>query len=71
MLAYKFIEKIRRRIDARKNPVDTSDNSKEPRTKKNYFTEMIEVCNIDPENLLDRPEKELVEDLNQYIKVKI
>ena len=38
------------------------------KSKKNYFTEMIKVCNIDPEKLLDRPREELVEDLNEYVK---
>ena len=71
LLAYKFIEKIRQRIEARKNPpTDTEGGTSEPpkKSRKNYFTEMIRVCNIDPEKLLDRPREELVEDLSQYVK---
>ena len=74
MLAYKFIEKIRQRIEARKNPSQSGESeggTGEPppaKSKKNYFTEMIKVCNIDPEKLLDRPREELVEDLNEYVK---
>lgn len=73
MLAYKFIEKIRQRIEARKNPPPSAESeggTGEPpaKSKKNYFTEMIKVCNIDPEKLLDRPREELVEDLNEYVK---
>ena len=73
MLAYKFIEKIRQRIEARKNPPSSGESeggAGEPpaKSKKNYFTEMIKVCNIDPEKLLDRPREELVEDLNEYVK---
>ena len=72
MLAYKFIEKIRQRIEARNNPAPSAEReggTGEPaKSKKNYFTEMIKVCNIDPEKLLDRPREELVEDLNEYVK---
>ena len=68
LLAYKFIEKIRQRIEARKKPPPTDSEGDPPKSKKNYFTEMIKVCNIDPEKLLDRPKEELVEDLSQYVK---
>ena len=50
MLAYKFIEKIRKRLEAKKPESEKSE-------KKTFYTDIIEVCNLETQPILENTEQ--------------